>query len=395
MPILFTINTLLSDVMLLRVTPSFFSPYIRRQQIRIWQPVGRCVGNFTSSSALHSKHNFPYIVIRDAVVDRRPVSLSQFHSAYPDVSVFRRVILFASVHLSVIPTMENAVASMLLANASQAPVNVHMDYVVRADPSASNVTFENTNSTAEGSRVSEWQIALSLSPKQENAEVDDESFAHLLHSLSEAGSIIHISLQLLQFDGEKLSFSPSFSLACITGWEHPSAYRNIRQLLNGPVCYHDAHTANSSIVYVGNVLRSEAKGGSEQYEHVAHFVARALVGPVKFDTVCMSVITNHSVADISKSCAGDITCENRLHSENIAELTNIRDSVEMELEKIGFNNQLFNRVLFLPFCRLGSDADKNELGDACGASFQYGRFHSSYLSYTMLAPFYKVCCWLC
>ena len=312
------------------------------------------------------------------------MSHRQYREIYPS-NAFQRIILYLSVHLSVDPTRDNAHVALLTRDNLPLPgVIVRMDYVQRVDPFLLQGPYQPGKLTRRGHQVSECQIALSLAPTE---SMSQPQFDSLVQVISSDGAKLNLELLFKRFDGAKIVFKPSFDLSCATAWEQPKVFPPLDRLRQ-PACHEHVNKATGAFVLSGSALYGKKKTTPDHYSEVAHFAARALSGPVSFDTVAMGVVVNNSVSD-RQLCSNE-TCVADMNMKNEKLLQNVRDVVEAELDAVGFDQSLRSNLLLVPMCRLGSDSSNTEFADPCKLSHRYGQYHATFFSYAMLAPYFKV-----
>lgn len=358
-----------------------------RARVSVWAP-RRCSGRFVGPPAAAKGAAFPAAVVREAVVDRRAVSRRQFRRDVDSRRPFERLVVYVSAHLSV--RLSKANASVALEGAEG--IVARVDHVTHANPFVEAYgVYRPGRKTKQGHEISEWQVVLSLVPNDTHAGVfpDYASFSAALQVLP--GAVLRFSLPLKSFDGQVLPFEPVFDLACAVGWHHPDVYPGLTRIQPGaPTCGKRGAHVKGAVVFGGSALYGKKREDPSHYREIAHFAARALTGPVRFDTVVMPIVANNSVADATTHCGTDQACLEEHHDANVALLQRVAVVVEEELDVLGMSRQLFKNVILIPFCRLGSDTNATEKGDPCASSHRYGQYHASFFAYAMLSPYYKV-----
>lgn len=372
------------------VEPETVGRFSGNASVTIWSPTVRCTGKFASAPASFAEPSFPSAVIRDAVIDHRYLSKEQFRTVHPNAP-YLRIILYVSVHLSLSLTRRGAVAQMLVQGAPSPSLRAHVDYVVRVDPFLMLGPYKPGKKTKRGHQISEWQVAVSIRPTGDNSNLHQREFLRQIRTLSqESRGELSLVLPLKRFDGVTERFSPSFDLGCATGWELSSSYPKIPLLNKEPVCHSGARKSKGAILFSGSALYGKKKVNPEYYSEVAHFAARALNGPLRFQNVAMSIVVNNSYSDRELACGSDRNCHAIMQEKNSQLLEDVRRVVEQVFEELRVERKLWSNLILLPFCRLGSDANGTEASDACRSSHRYGQYHATFFSYAMLSPFYKV-----
>lgn len=365
--------------------------YPAEESVTIWSPSPRCTGKFVSSPASFANPPFPSAVIREAVVDHRYLSNEQFRTVHPNTP-YLRIILYVSVHLSVSLTRNGALAQLLVHDAESSSLHAHVDYVMRVDPFLLLGPYKPGKKTKRGHQVSEWQIAISIRASKKTSGLGQREFLRQIRNVSqEAKAVLSLVLPLQRFDGAKERFNPSFDLECVTGWELSSRYPKIPRLHREPVCFSGARKATGAILFSGSALYGKKKVNPEYYSEVAHFAARALMGPLRFQSVAMSIVVNNSYSDRERVCGTNRKCHSTMQEKNSQLLEDVRQVVEQVFDELHVERELWSKLILLPFCRLGSDANGTETGDACRSSHRYGQYHATFFSYAMLSSYYKVC----
>lgn len=357
------------------------SPLYIKNHVTIWHSPKSCIAPFRTGPARESKTHFPYAVLRDAVVDRRPISTTELAGNDPPGTV--RIVLYFTNHLSARLTTEN---SSLIVQGDR--VSAHFEYVnhittflIPRIPGRPRGSYRPGLRTKFGREVTEWQAGLKLYPRDPHHPNPETAIKEAVAENDE----INITMSVIRYDQVVFPLNIRMSLACVLGWV-PLGVEGRKD-----VCGEKGKGANGSILFSGSSLYGPKKRDSKHFREVANFAARALMGPLSYDMVAMSAVVMHSGADIDLMCHGQPpSCREKLQNENAEHMTDIANVVEEELVKIGFPRNLFSRLILLPSCRLGSDATRSEKGDPCFKSKRYGQYYATFFSYAILAPFFKV-----
>lgn len=104
----------------------------------------------------------------------------------------------------------------------------------------------------------------------------------------------------------------------------------------------------------------------------------------------ISVVTSHSAAAIWATCGLDDNCQAKLRRQNEDLMREIANVIEVDLKQFGLDESLFQRILLVPLCSLGTDANGVEKDSSCSASKHSGKYLGTFFPYVSLAPFYKV-----
>lgn len=376
-----------------------FVRYLFNQQSRprvfIWTPGGPCTGIFASDAAEHSRSHFPYVVIRDAVVDRRPVSLKHVREVHTEKNglPFIRIVVYLSVHLSAFLSTENSLADIVSSTNEPLPFQAFIDYVTRADPFLiSYREYRPGRLNSKRKEISEWQMGITIFPENYTGDGDMEEFIEsvLEASMASDPATLKMILNVRRFDNKKIAFAPSMSLACAVGWLHRNNYPPIHQLMGSPKCVKSPSDLNASVVISGSALYGSKNRESQHFREVAHFAARSLYGPVAFDTVVMTVVVNETIGGIAHRCGNSTKCVSDLTARNKRQLEHIREVVEEELDTLNVPRLKMPQVLLVPSCRLGSHAwGSTEMFAPCRGCHMYGQYHATFFPYTLVSGFYK------
>lgn len=330
---------------------------------------------FRLPPARHSPSGFPYAVLRDAVIDRRPASHRTLASHDPPGAV--RIVLYITTHLS---------ASILRDTSMVVPISSdivgRVEYVLHSTKmllrSNGLKPYKPGTTDKFGREITEWQVGLWLAPKRAGE-------AAVVKAMT-SGRDMNVTLAIKPYGEDTIMWNiNNMSLACVLGWELPESVRN------RSTCGKEGNGAKGGVLFSGTALYGEKKKKRKHFREIANFAARALLGEVKFDAIVMGVVSDYSKEDISLKCNGqDWRCWDAMEDKNRQSLSDIASVVEEELTAIGVPSEMFNRIMLVPSCRLGSDANGTERGDACVRSKRYGQYYASFFTYTILAPFYKV-----
>jgi hypothetical protein len=279
------------------VVPAGLSP---SGVITVWYPTGHCHGRFATGPAPESSKGLPYALLREAVVDRRHASLREFRSRTHTPKPFLRLVLFVTVHLSVslvTPSSSgrNVVrpsVDLFVHNTSGAATGyaAQVDYVLIANPHVIEPGVYKPGKKAHyGEEVTEWEVIVTLTPATPSVDETDATFAARLQDLSrEPGSDaqLRLSLPFKRYDNAPMApFDVALSLPCILGWDDDDAYPRLPRFRSGKTC--DAG-ADGAVAFVGSALHGFKRSSEAQYYEIAHFAARALLGPMPFDAVCLN-----------------------------------------------------------------------------------------------------------
>lgn len=330
----------------------------------------RCRGAFTTSAAPDAHNGFPYAAVRDATVDRRPATKTEL--GYHDPPGVQRIMLFVSCHLSARLTREGAFVTV-----EGSDVLAAVEYVIHANKFLTRGKYAPGKRTIFGREVTEWHVGIRLQPAPSALE-------SAVHDAFRHDRQINISLPVIRYDEKIIPMFVNMNAACVMGVRTPGVHR-------AEECATDHRTATGAVLFSGSSLYGTKKRSKQHFREVANFAARALLGPIRYHTVVMSVVTDFSQSDADYRCAASESCRLRLDLDNHKHLTSIAQTVMDELDAIGVPRALFSRLIILPSCRLGSDPWKSEREDPCRSSKRYGQYYATFFSYAILAPYFKVC----
>lgn len=355
-----------------RSLSSAFRPNSNR--VSVWHSPRGCAGNFTTGVARDSPDHFPYAIVRDAVIDRRPVA--KIVLGKRDGLGVVRIVLYVTTHLSARLSREGSVVQI-----AGHPIEGKVEYVTHVNPF--NIPrvprgYRPGLKTYYGREVSQWQVGLALSPQVRDG-------GGVVADAAAQDAAIDANITVIRYDEVGMMMPVRMSLRCVMGW---GPLRGVEE--RRATCGNGARDASGAAVFSSGMLFGVKKLQPKYYREVGNFAARALMGPLKFDAVVMPIVTQYSVADTELKCGNDEVCRRMMDEENEALLKKVAGEVEDELELIGVPSRLFSRVLIVPSCRLGTDANATEKGDPCKWSEWYGQYQATFFTYTMLAPFFKV-----
>lgn len=341
----------------------------------IWYPELVCRGSFSSTSSPHSNASFPEAVLRDAYLDRRPASLRQAFGKHGPLPK-QRVVLAISAHLSV--RLEESEATVRLANAPN--VRVSIDDVREIESTSKEKAFEYApgRTTKRGHEVAEWQVIITLRSTYFRRDFEQ----HLRNLAGDPLVQLKLQLSLSHFDGNNSTFEPRLSLGCIFGWDVPEIIQR-----HAPADIDRLQQPSSAVLLCANSLSGNKKLQNRSHAEVAHWAARALRGPVRFDIVVLPVIVDISAAECSPN---DLHCFEDTSRTNSVLFNSLAKNVAQELQRIGVAEEVFERVVLIPFCRLGAHVLGFEHNNPCSGSQRYGQIQVTFMPYSVLAKYFKV-----
>lgn len=376
-------------------------------RVFIWQPGGECTGHFVSEPAKHGQNGVPYAIVREAIIDRRLTANNHFLETHPQFKKLRipfvRVVIFMTMHMSVRGEMSNANATVVHAedipntiNSTRQPTTANVlarvDYFQQVDGHLNRGSLKAYRPgmiNQKGISLTEWQVSISLFPSQDDDMTEKSAritttqqfMSHLIELSRDGTWALHVDLQLRRFDDHVMWFRPRMKLACATGWFFPEV---MPQQLYRPAC----PSATGAVLFSGSALHGKKNSDASNYHEVGHFAARALHGPVEFDTVAVSVIPPFAVShDRFQRHRDDIHYNNQ--SSTLAHLERIRAAVEYELTELGVGFNGRSKIILAPVCRLGSYGEEGNYGRPCSKSFWNGQYTTLLVLYSMLSPSFQ------
>lgn len=379
-------------------------------RVFIWQPGGKCTGHFVSEAAKHGDNGVPYAMVREAIIDRRLITNTHFLETHPQFETlhipFVRVVIFLTMHMSVRGEMSNTTAAVVHTENNHNTINsttgqstskggvlARVDYFQQIDAHLNRRSLKQYRpgmTNQKGISLTEWQVSISLFPalQHDDAKTNprrittQQQFMSYLIELSRDGTWeLHVDLQLRRFDDHVIWFRPNMKLACATGWFFPEV---MPQQLYRPSC----PSASGAVLFSGSALHGKKNSDANNYHEVGHFAARALYGPVEFDTVAISIIPPFAVSNSRFQPHRDDIHYNK-QSSTLAHLERIRAAVEYELTELGVGFNARSEIILAPVCRLGSYGEEGSYGGPCSKSFWNGQYTTLLVLYSMLSPSFQ------
>lgn len=220
--------------------------------------------------------------------------------------------------------------------------------------------------TSEGPEVSAWQVGIRLEARNGSTE---EAVARAVQ-----GNVdLNLNVPVIRYDEMSFPMELNLQMSCVIGWTVPGLEgREGREETCGAV-EELGMMAEGSLLVSGSALYGGKKRDPRYLREVANFAARGLMGPLRFDYVAVSVVSDVSVSDIDLHCGEDEACRRRMEEVKEALLRRIRGVLEEELHLTGVPRSLFPRLLLIPVCRLGSDSNGTEKDDPCKVRKEYGQ----------------------
>lgn len=358
----------------------------RNHRVSVWYPRFCKGATFQTAAAKHSPDRFPYAVIRDAIVDRRPAVAAFFRK--PSSPSLIRITLFITVHNSAKIFLEGSNVTVIAENdsdrhskAAAKRLSAYVEYVVHGSGFLlRKKPYTPGTKTVHGRQTTDWHVGLVLQLSNDPYAFDGFSF----ENAADFAVTLLPSITVRHYDGMHVPFHPRLPLACIQGWTPIGVSR-------APNCtVSDPFAAHGAALFSGSALYGPKNKRIDSYREVAHFAARALMGPIRYDTVVMSVVMSLSVSDAEASCGFDMVCREKMRNHNVRLLENVATEVEHELNLIGMPEHVARNIIIIPSCTLGSATERAERGDACAISKHYGQYWATVFTYASLAPYFRV-----
>lgn len=350
-------------------------------KVHIWETPKNCQkATFASAPAKNSPSSFPYFILRDLTLDNRPAANHALGTHDPPGT--RRLILYLTVHLSTRLSLDKNGLQITTATSHPA-LTITPEYVLEVCPALVPKVpnrYRPGLRTRFGHEGVEWQLGIRVSPT--NPAHPDISQA------VRDGAVANVTIPAHRYDGVSLPYELSFPLRCALGWGQlpaflPGAHRD------APACDAGGVGASGAVLLSGSALYGKKKREARYFKEVAHFAARGLRGTVRFQAVVMSVVSEYPASEIALRCGGDAECVGELERRNMELLQAIGRVVEEEFRLLGVEEELLGRVAIVATCRLGSDAGRSERDEPCGVSKHAGQYVATYMSYGMVAPYFK------
>lgn len=389
--------------------------------INIWYHSSLCkTFNLTSIPSAYSSNHFPYAALRDAVVDRRPPVAHFFAQSNHTHDGGVRILLLVTLHNSARLSREKSIGRVVHDNdESQTVFDVNVEYALHATSFLLRhpTRYKPGTRTVHGRHVTEWHVGLYIRRPDANHHASLAALFDSLFATPSSSSSYHqstttttsamnlklkLALNLLRFDGRQIPFMPEMTLACINAWTlppeiiaHASSTSSSTTTIHTTTSDHTSHSvpcskSNRAVLISGGALYGKKQVKTEHYKEVAHFAARALTGTVKYDAVLVTVVSAVAMSDRLFSCGQLTGCSARMGERNNDLLNRVGVEIAKEFDKIGIDRALLRRVVLVPICTLGSDAEASEQWNPCSQSKHSGQYWSTTLAYATVSKYYKV-----
>lgn len=394
--------------------------------VTVWNPQStKCHGNFQWYSA--ASPGKPAVLVREAAIDARHALKNQYARQTQTSGAFLRVVVFASVVLDndefavsfpTTPVMkvqnpsttQKPKASIRVRNSTDWAVedsfDVQIDNVItdsectkgRADrcypiedpssgadrmflrPGVTKHCFHPRCILCAGP---EWQILLSISSSGKNGGVD-ELKEELWRLEQSKNAEIFVEFPVNTRGGTIETFQTRMGIACVSGLTRTTSLPPLPHL---PQREHsDCQDTSTSVMLLGNSLFGRKRDSKTGRSELAHFAIRSLLGHIRFDTVVLPVLTNHTVSQVQYHCGNDRRCHSQFAHSAQKLLNDVASDLNEELDQANVPVHLWSRIIVMPFCRLGSDHKEFERHYPCLRTYRMGQFALGNLVYTLFSP---------
>lgn len=362
--------------------------HFRQHRVTVWYPRFCKGGSFQTAAAVHSPDRFPYAVLRDAIVDRRPAVAAFFRK--PSSPSLIRVTLFITVHNSAKIFLEGSNVTVNVEDRSDSSslavskhLSAYVEYVVHGSGFLlRRGPYTPGKKTTHGRQTTDWHVGLVLQISDHNSNLFGRAFS--FEEAADYSITLVPSITVRHYDNTTVPFKFRLPFACIQGWMPLGVLRESNCSVANPFA------ARGAALFSGSALYGRKKGNVQHFREVAHFAARALTGPVRYNTVVMSVVMDATVSDADVICGANVECRQGVLTKNINLLDDVAQEVERELAVMGMPDHVARNIIIIPSCTLGSATEQAERGDACSISKHYGQYWATVFTYASLAPYYRV-----
>jgi hypothetical protein len=372
-------------------------------RVSIWLPHSEsCDGQFVAYSQLkRSDPYLPVLLLREASVDYRHVSIKEYRERRNHASSFRRILLAVTVvpeqcDTFVTGPLMDAGSRLLHRSEISFPngtksdeLDSRIDFFVSDEQRCARWCHRDAKcrSYVDVCRMKEWQFILTITPQLKQTK--ENAFLERLEgaALANASLSVYLPLQLRARGTETFKLQVGFS--CIAGL---TTSTKIPASLLLPARKSRCEDAKGAVVISGAPLFGSHLHDRASWRRVAHFAARSIFGTMWFDTVAVGVHPVYSMSHIQDKCGRLETdreikmCIQSHHGTNLGLLQAIAREIEAEFVALGIPKSEWARLILFPICRLGSDHRGLESGEPCLHSHHGGQRVMAHVGYTMFAP---------
>lgn len=381
---------------------------LHESRVAVWVPHSeRCDGIFAVRTSQTEPDGPVALVVREATVDYRHVSLAELRAKGSSPNARRVLILMTNL-----PQKENDMftyiketrqkgelspaASLVYPNGSAVTGGASRGWTssVSFDYLLEDKSCEQNCKVYSRCRVREWKAVVTVrnfgSPLP-GFLLPPNSVDLWLERLKRDGVRLRLSFHVaLRTDEAKIErLEVEVGLSCIAGLVPETQMPPMPYM---PPRKESCAEARGAVQISGGALFGRARHDPASWRLLAHFAARHLYGTTSYDTVAIALLPEYSVREIWSLCktdAANSTCVPALHKSNREYVETVRNGVEDELEKLQVPRQDWARIALFMFCRLGTDFEGSEAGLPCDASHHAGQKVLGHAAYAMFAPFHR------
>jgi hypothetical protein len=375
-------------------------------RVSVWMPhTAGCRGNFVIYSTAAREydgtgHEKPVLLVREAFVDQRHVSLKEFVTKRHRSASFRRIgVLITAVPHGNTTLVEGPLlrddgkrmvfdsrlfkSSIILPDGTQYPdLNASLDFFVN-EPSCARACKDIITC-----RVKEWQLIATVTASHPNTS--SSALQTILERTTKAGALLEIELPMEVEGGGVETYQLRFSLCCVAGLTSHTALPISRHL---PRRSDTCENARGAVALSGGPLFGSHLHDPAAWRAIAHFAARSLFCSMWFETVAVGVHPEKTMAEIQHLCTRghqnpDSRCVGEHHDRTRQLLRNITMEMEREFTSLRIPRNEWSRVILFPTCRLGSNFQGTEKAMPCGESHHAGQKILGHSGYAMFGPYH-------
>jgi hypothetical protein len=370
--------------------------------VAVWIPHSdACDGVFAARTSATAPDGPVALVVREATVDYRHVSVAEFRGKH-GLRDYRRVLLL----LTNVPQEANGMQTYILkpvhshrkkeharaasiVNADGSPVDggVLRGLSVSFDYLLDDKRCEQNCKRFPRCRVREWKAVVSIVSGEISLW---NRLPSVLERLVKDGARLrlYIPVELRSPAKQVEAVTVEVALSCVAGLTSATAMPPMPFM---PAREESCESARGSVQISGGPLFGARRKEPRAWRELSHFAARHLYGTTYFDIVAVALLPDFSVAEIASRCAADSfnkTCAVAHHDANREYLRVVRGEMELEFSKIGVPQEDWSRVILFMACRLGTDFEGREAGLPCDVSHHAGQKIVGHIGYAMFAPYH-------
>ncbi len=397
-PVLLLLRELVSrkHFLLATCTVVFLSTHLfgTREQVKslngdnhlsLWLPYdpNSCNGNFSAPLSYQLDLDSAPILIREASVDNRFVSIQNSKKKNPNGQFLRLQILMTVVpdpkkqmqrEIEAVAYNLTKKSSLHYSNGSIVKeINLKYDYLIEDGRCQRSCNKYRT------CRVREWQAILTL---RADDGISGDKFQKSIDSLIDSHAFLRFTVPVILRDSsltEILSFE--LSLGCFAGLSSKNQLPIQKHITN-------CQKSEGAVTIAGSPPFGKIRNNPLYWKKIAHYAARHLYGHTWYDTVAVPILPVHTISYIQHMCELDTKCRLKFHNENLKYMERIRSVVEVELTELQVPAQEWSRLVLFQFCGLGSDFRNTEADEPCASSFHGGQKILGLIGYTHFGPYH-------